>query len=171
MRHGNTDYGMNSLISARAALRVFSRSLILLAALQCTPSEGSRNLTGHWTGEFRTDRGSEPSARNVVGLIVLRVIRGSVDECKVDSVACATLVKGSHNVDFTPMLGHRVEPEAQAAVLDDGTILLVLGRCCDRGEVSARGRFTRGEIRGVWSETRIGEAREGTFSLRRQANE
>jgi hypothetical protein len=124
-------------------------------------------LVGTWHAEFRLGWVAG-STRDASGTIELRSdpMHGTVcAEDEAESVVCESAVRGTHRVRFAPMLGHPLDTTALGAVLKDDGVMLLIGPCCDRGEISARGRFIGGRIRGTWSETSVGGGRSGTFEL------
>jgi len=124
-------------------------------------------LVGTWHAEFRVGW-FDGSARDASGTIELRAdpMHGGVcAEDEAESVVCESAVRGTHRVRFAPMLGHPLVEAVLGGLLKDDGVVLLLGPCCDRGEISARGRFIGGTIRGTWSETSAGRGRSGTFEL------
>lgn len=55
-----------------------------------------------------------------------------------------------------------------AAVMADGSILLQIGGCCDRGELWGRGSFRDGRIEGEWYQQFLDRGPEGTFVMIRR---
>lgn len=77
------------------------------------------------------------------------------------------MTTGTHEIEFVRLLGRRVPAPATAGVTENGEIVLMLGDCCDQGEIGARGRLKNDTIRGQWTETSLGGGRQGTFILNR----
>ena len=141
-------------------------SILALQLAGCSGFGGVRpDLSGAWRGRFWFDGAM---TRIASGEVRLRPSPEHGSYCAEDPVACETAVRGTDDISFAA-IGHRLENDsAQAAVLSDDEILLLLGPCCDRGEISALGRMDGGKIRGSWEETRIGGGRTGRFELERQ---
>lgn len=150
--------------------RAFGALVIALAAVSpaChgrrAPVAGS--LEGRWTLELEYRPGLFRARRGASGTEELVGDPGTVARCRADRESCEGAVRGTHHVALTPMLGHELPDDAAGAIIPEG-VVITLGRCCDRGEISGVGFFTGNEIRGRWSETFLGGGRRGTFTMRR----
>lgn len=139
-------------------------SLLALCAA-CTSSRETvplDRLTGGWEAEFLP---SEPGRHSVQGLVALDSIVPEPAECPPYLGECGAVVRGTHTIDLKPLLGHDLPPDVTAGLDGDRMVVVVLGGCCDRGELSARGRLENGKIRGRWEETYVGGGRSGSFVL------
>ncbi|HEU0053917.1 MAG TPA: hypothetical protein VFQ39_12115 [Longimicrobium sp.] len=90
-------------------------------------------------------------------------------DCMADRAPCAAAAGAPVSIETKPLLGHTLWFRLEAALFVDGDVLMMLGECCDRGELGMRGRLRRGGISGRWSETFVsaGAGRRGRFTLRR----
>lgn len=127
-------------------------------------TDEQHGLSGVWRADFQMGliRASHAS-----GTLHLQASPQTGAACREDPKACGSAVRGFHTVDFSALLGQKPGAVATGAVLTDNSVLMLLGACCDRGEISMRGQFRQGRIVGRWTETRIGDERSGTFELRR----
>lgn len=130
------------------------------------PAEGG-DLAGQWEIVLRLEQHRrEPLITR--GTLLLEPDPVHSPACAdEDPVACATAVTGTHNLDLVSMMGYELPSIVDAGLMENGAILIQIGGCCDRGEISALGRLDGEVIRGKWSEGRVSPAREGTFVLRR----
>lgn len=143
-------------------------SLLLLFMLgnACAPDAhgpGVSDLSGRWKAEFRTRSG----AQTAHGTVDFRSAPLDAKLCPGRESDCTSMVKGTHGINFAPLLGRRVPADAVAGVDSGGQIILLFGKCCDQGEISAKGAIKDGIIRGQWIETSLGGGREGIFVIER----
>jgi hypothetical protein len=142
-------------------------SIALLAVLLCSacvphqPRSAALDLSGVWLAEFQSRSGAQASS----GTVTLNVVNSDPSLCPDDASDCGSHVRGSHQIDFKPLLDRSVPSIAVAGVDPDGHIIILLGECCDQGEIGARGVLRNGAIRGRWVETFLGGGREGTFTF------
>jgi hypothetical protein len=141
----------------------------------CEPIERNRTasapaaVAGRWEIEFVATQGPGRGA-SAQGVVTLQKDSISVSQCSdgEDARLCATHTRGTHTVATKALLGHDLSQEVSAGLLSDDEVLIVIGACCDRGEVSARGRWRNGHFEGHWSDTWLnGAAAEGRFTMRR----
>jgi len=105
-------------------------------------------------------------------MIVLDSIARPSAACLRSGVPCQTTVRGVHEVNFRPLLGHQLSTEVDAGVDDvDGKVVVMIGEFCVRGELALKGGMRNGEIRGGWEETYIGGGRSGRFVLHKVSND
>ena len=139
--------------------------LVLALGGACSRPGGhiaATQLLGRWEAQFSSHANDRP----VIGTIVLDSLVPVSAACRGAGDVCTEAV-GTHTVDFRPLLGHALPSEVAVASDSDGAIYLVVGTCCDRGELELKGRPKSGEIRGSWEETRISIGRSGSFVLKR----
>ena len=129
-------------------------------AVGCSEQPGGAGLVGKWHAEFRS------SGASVSGVVTLSPDSSKGIECVRNAAKCLAGVSGTHSVNFTSILGHLMPPSVVGGPADEGAFVLTFGGCCDRGEVSAVGRFRDGALRGTWHEAFISNGgRSGTFVL------
>jgi len=121
-------------------------------------------LVGRWRVQFFPNPGSGGS---VEGAVRLDSVVPGRDQCPPYLGECSSMVRGVSQVGLGPLLGHNLSGEVVAGLDSDGEVVFLFGTCCDRGELSARGRLVNGQIRGRWHETLVGGGRAGTFVLTR----
>jgi hypothetical protein len=84
---------------------------------------------------------------------------------------CHTHVEGTWSIPLDSVA--RPHPfagwtrDAGAIAMTDGTIVMIAGGCCDRGEFSGRGRADGDRIRGGWFHQCLNDRPGGHFVLRR----
>lgn len=143
------------------------RTIFLLTLLaSCTRTSSSSapaDLTGSWRAEFRLD--SRPGRAS--GFIVLQPVLADPERCLAERVMCPGEVEGSHSIDFEPILNRAVPSTAIAGEEQAREVIVMLGSCCDQGEISGRGLLKNGIIRGRWIETTLGGGRTGRFVMQR----
>lgn len=142
----------------------------------CEPIDGTRKastpiegIVGRWEVEFVATKGTGRGAR-ARGVLTLRNDPALESQCleHEDARRCATHTRGLHTVATKTLLGYELSQEAVAGLLSDDEVLMVIGTCCDRGEVSAKGRWRNGHFEGRWSKTWLrGATAEGRFTMRR----
>lgn len=146
----------------RVCTRPWWRTIAVgLVAIWSCRVPGPPNLAGTWNAEFRL------GARVATGTISLSLAPIPPTTCGLSPARCAAAVRGNHQIDFQPLLGHPLTAEVLAGSEENGDITLLLGRCCDQGELSGIGRLDKDTLRGRWSETFIVDGRKGTFTLTR----
>jgi hypothetical protein len=134
-----------------------------------TTSDPTADLAGRWEIEFVATKGTGRGAK-ARGIVTLHNDPVPVSQCLdgADAYLCATQTRGSHTVATGALLGHELSQEAGAGLLSNDEILLVIGTCCDRGEVSAKGRWRNARFEGRWSDTWLsGATAEGRFRMQR----
>lgn len=146
----------------------------------CEPIERTRKASapaagpaGRWEIEFVATKGPGRGA-SAQGVVTLQKDSIPVSQCLggEDARLCVTHTRGTHTMATKALLGHDISQEASAGLLSDDEVLMVIGACCDRGEVSARGRWRNGRFEGRWSDTWLsGAAAEGRFTMRRVISE
>jgi hypothetical protein len=130
-------------------------------------------VAGNWEIEFVATKGPGRGAK-VRGVLTLRDDPVPASQCfeGEDAHLCATHTRGTHSVATKTLLGHDLTQEASGGLLSDDEVLVVIGACCDRGEVSAKGRWRNERFEGRWSDTWLsGAAAEGRFTMRRLPSE
>jgi hypothetical protein len=131
------------------------------------------SVAGNWEIEFVATKGPGRGAK-ARGVLTLRDDPVPASQCfgGEDARLCATHTLGIHSVATKTLLGHDLSQEASGGLLSDNEVLIVIGACCDRGEVSAKGRWRNGRFEGRWSDTWLsGAAAEGRFTMRRLPSE
>ncbi len=150
---------------------------ILIAISACTPSEspvldGSDSvLAGTW--EIQLYRKGSSQAEQVSGTIRLRhdPIGDSACSRAEDSISCRTHVRGTHDLELFPLLGHRQGESVSASLVDRQTMVLMIGECCDRGEIGATTTWREGRFIGRWVEGRIDASGAwGTLTMSRTSD-
>lgn len=162
-------------LHSRRALKA-SRAFMLVVALLVAGACGRRDaavtvaqLLGRWEVELYSP---EVPADSVHGMIVLDSIARPSAACLRSGLPCHETVRGVHEVNFRPLLGHQLSTEVDAGVDDvDGKVVVMIGECCDRGELALKGGMRNGVIRGGWEETFIGGGRSGSFVLHKVSND
>jgi hypothetical protein len=130
-------------------------------------------VAGNWEMEFVATKGPGRGAK-ARGVLTLRDDPAPAPPCfgEEDARLCATHTRGIHRVATKTLLGHALSQEASGGLLSDDEVLVVIGACCDRGEVSAKGRWRNGRFEGHWSDTWLsGAAAQGRFTMRRLPSE
>jgi hypothetical protein len=139
--------------------------LILFSLSACenrqeTPPQ--TDLIGQWRVEFH-GRGMPGIAS---GRLQLSEQAAYTDGCRRDPT-CTPGIIGSHEIDFSGLLQRQLLARVLAGVDEKGRIALLVGSCCDRGELSAIGRLRRDTIRGTWTEQFLEDGRRGRFVMTR----
>ena len=153
--------------SCRAWLFAFVSAAVFAALLSGNACSrliqhvSSRQIIGRWEAQFSLQGSKNKSA---TGIIVLDSLIPPSPTCTRGDDPCST-AHGQHVVDFSSMLGYALPNNVVASVDSDGAIYLIVGRCCDRGELDLRGRLDHGRIRGGWEEAPDGSAHSGSFVL------
>jgi hypothetical protein len=132
-------------------------------------------LAGTW--DIEITRGSWPWARTTVRGQV-HLASAPLPKCDQEEerrtrngLLCHTLAEGTWSIPLDsltrphPYAGWT--PDAGAIALTDGTILVEIGGCCDRGEFSGRGRVDRDRIKGRWHQQFLNNGPGGRFVMRR----
>jgi hypothetical protein len=119
-------------------------------------------LAGRWNAEFRINGAHEALAKGAIELTESPV---KPEQCPAGLDACARAARGTHNLPVKTLLGHDISSEVLAGIDDRGDAIFLIGGCCDRGEISARGSIRDHRIAGSWQETYVGGGKEGTFVL------
>lgn len=103
------------------------------------PAEG---LAGRWEIELIATQGPARGTR-ARGVLDLRSDPLPLVQCEGedDTRPCSTHASGLHTVRTTPLLRHELSREVDAGLVSKNEVLLMMGACCDRGEISARGRW------------------------------
>lgn len=162
----------NPAVIPMHARRIVCKACVVVAlavAVACsrkTPQQVATHpqLQGEWNLELRfTD-----SSRLVHGTVIFVADSNFVDRCPNDLPTCVGIYAGTHNLTSAD-LGYDIPHEAHGALLSNGEFRFVLGSCCDRGELDAKGRFEGQIIRGRFAQTVLGNGRRGEFILIRAA--
>ena len=131
-----------------------------------THFRGTHDLSGTWRLELRERQGLTTRAIN--GDLVMRRNNIPAGKCKfTDRVTCKTFVEGMHTLDTNALIGHRIPDAAQGEISADGEVSIVLGECCERGNIDLAGRGDANVVRGRWVTVRSGDLHRGRFVLQR----
>jgi hypothetical protein len=126
------------------------------------------SMAGLWTLELR---GGTGLGTTVNGSLSLTADTTAYADCsqRYSAAVCRRRMIGTHDLNVTPLVGYELSSQAAATIDERGTLVLVLGQCCDRGEISASGGVGDTIIAGRWVEQRTaGDVRRGTFRLARR---
>lgn len=137
----------------------------LLAAACSKQPEPVPRLDGEWQIELRSPAKFWETPRTSVGRVTLRSAPHHGEVCEEDPLACSSNVQGTARVSTREIVGTQLKAEVVGAVLDRRKILIVLGGCCDHGELTLVGRFDHGDIQGQWTETFLTDGRQGRFTM------
>jgi hypothetical protein len=143
---------------------------LVAACIGTEPPQSTEDerLDGKWTLELRR-RGSVP---RVVGELVLESPSDSASTCADDDErVCQTRVVGTHSLNVEKLLGRTISESAEGAITTDNGLILFLGGCCHRGEISLSGTIAGPVVRGEWiSAVGHGNVTRGDFRLVRVAD-
>lgn len=141
-------------------------ALMLCGCQQSADSRASRApLSGKWQASFHPSW-SDRSGKAVRGTLDLRPAPLLGPACQhPEEIDCGSQVRGTAQIPFRPLLGHEVSTEVIAARMQDESILIQIGSCCDVGEITVIGRMKNGRIRGSWSEARMVGAHSGSVTI------
>jgi hypothetical protein len=127
------------------------------------------DLAGHWEIELRRTRFLVPIgyARGTMELVREPI---DADDCREgDSTMCRTKAGGRHTIATSGFLGYAIADTAAGMITGEGNVILILGDCCHRGEISMLGEIANGAAHGRWRAS-IGHAQfqKGTFKMHRR---
>lgn len=90
---------------------------------------------------------------------------------EADAPRCETSVKGTYSIDLHALVSAPRsvlwEPGVAAMAFTNGKMVMVIGGCCDRGEIVASGRVEAARIKGGWYQQFQSDGPGGRFVLRR----
>lgn len=157
-------------VSGANRLRVLVAGALVFAA-GCTSDQpatrfnGISTIEGSWRLELHR---SDGLFRSHTETGMLTIGRFTPDHpCRGAREECAVSVHGTHTVNTISLLGYGIAPLAEAALVGDTTMLVMLGRCCHREDLELVGWRTPEGIEGWWKAGRMDQERRGTFTLRR----
>jgi hypothetical protein len=165
-RARSTSRWMRILLPAIAAI---------LIAGECTrpPPLDIAALAGTWELEIWRGRWARKHVHGQVTLAPAPIPDCTPEEERreLNGFLCRTHVEGSHSVPLDSLVRSnpyaRWTPYAGAISFADGKILLLIGGCCDRGEIVATGRLDGDRIEGGWYQQFLNDRPGGRFVLRR----
>jgi hypothetical protein len=143
-------------------------ALLALLTTRCGDlRENVPRLSGQWRIHIESTASRSKDLRTANGRLDLHPAPLQGPDCKQDRLICSTHVQGTAEISTRNVLGGQLPPDVVGGVLKNGDVFLLVGGCCDRGELDLRGHLKAGVIRGRWAETRLGRGREGTFTMSR----
>jgi hypothetical protein len=157
--------------SMRTRLRTQCELLAVCSCLLgCASESGQQNppgalsgVAGTWELELAT---SDNPAVWVRGTLLMR--DSIVESCPTDIPNCTGLAAGTHDLNTVQLLGSQRSSTVFAALSEDGRIMLELGGCCDRGELTMIGTLESDSATGRWYENSTMRERAGAFRMRKQ---